>query len=123
MSAIDVIARAQAASAISKYGKALLFRKKTVGAHDSATHTLANGENTYSIKTLLEEYSQYLVNGTTVQAGDLKLTLAAKGNQIPEIGWTVDLYVGTTLTKYSIVSVSAVYSGEQVALYICQVRK
>lgn len=123
MSAIDTIARAQAKSAIAKYGKRLTFRALTTGAHDAVTHSPGVVEAVYTLRGLLEEYALREVDGTNVMRGDMKVTVAAKDNEVPKVGWTVDLDVAVPPARFTIIAVGAVYSGEQVALYICQVRK
>lgn len=123
MSAIDNIARKAASNAITKYGKAVVFRKLTAGARNPATLKTDVSENQYPARALVENYTAYQINGTTIRAGDLKLTIAAQGNELPELGWFVDFNnLGEVLT-YSVVMVESVFSGEQAALYICQVRK
>lgn len=118
MSFVDALARAQAAKAIGSYGKTATLNKIAAGTYDPATSAVINTTTPYVVKVLIETYSQGLIDGTLILAGDLKLTMPALNNQVPVAG---DEIVFDGITR-KIVAVNSVFSGEQVATFIMQAR-
>jgi len=123
MSAIDTIARSQAQTAITRYGKAIVLRRLVAGVRNAVTHKVEQVENSYIARALIEGYSAQSLVDTSILSGDLKLTIAAKAIERPEAGWLVDFNDAGNITTYTIISVEEIYSGELAALYVCQVRK
>lgn len=118
MSFIDGIARSQAASAINTYGKTATLNKLSTGTYNPATGSVTGSLTAYAVKVLIEAYKANLIDGTIIQASDYKATLAALNNQAPDQDdtLTVDGVTGR------IVSVGPIYAGEQIAVYVLQVR-
>lgn len=104
---------------LSEFGKAVTLNRVTAGTYDPATSKATNSEKSETVNALLEDYKPYeLANGLAV-VGDKKLTVAAQGFKVPALtdGVTIDG------TRFAIVSLQTIYSGELAALYIIQGRK
>lgn len=112
--------RPMAHNLIAKYGKTVTFTKTTAGTFDPVTGTTAGSTSTDTVVKVVPPAAVDVaeVNGTSIQTGDMKVSVAAV-DYTPDINQTVTIDGAT----YDIISVSPVYSGELVALYDCQVRK
>ena len=117
---LDATFRPLAHNLIAKYGKNVTFTKTTAGTFDPVTGTTIGSTSTDTVVKIAPPAAVDVaeVNGTSIQTGDLKVSVAAL-DYTPDINQTVTIDGAT----YDVVSVSPVYSGELVALYDCQVRK
>lgn len=120
MTSFDKRFRNLARNMIAKYGKEVVFSKPGTASYDPVTGTNTPGTPTTATVKVSppEAFKVNEVNGTTIQAQDVKVSTAAI-DYVPDISQTVT-FDGNT---YNIISVSPVYSGDLVAKYDCQLRK
>ena len=120
MTALDTKARATAVRLLDTYGKSVSHTIVTEGTYDPITGNVSGGNTTIGVpKAILEDYPGEAYASGLVYVNDKKLTIAAKGNVEPKPN---DRFtVGSDV--YTVVSSSIVWSGEQAALYVSQVRK
>ena len=120
MTTLDQRFPGRAQRLIAKYGKQVVFTKTTPGTFDpvSGTTTGATSTDTTIKVAPPSSFDIKEVNGTSIQTGDVKVSVAAL-DYVPDISQTVTFDSNT----YNIISVSPVYSGDAVAKYDCQLRK
>lgn len=120
MTALDTKARATAVRLLNKYGKAVSHSIIVEGTYNPITGDVSGGYSTVDVpKAIIEDFNGTDYVSGLVERGDRKLTIAAQGNSEPKPN---DQFVVGTDT-YTVVAVETVWSGEQAALYISQVRK
>ena len=120
MTALDTKARATAVRLLNKYGKAVSHTIVTEGTYDPITGDVSSGSTTIGVpKAVIEEYTGEEYAAGLVEKGDSKLTIAAKGNTEPKPNdrFTVDS------TVFTVISSQIIWSGEEHALYVSQVRR
>mgnify|MGYP003334282826 FL=1 len=120
MTALDTRARATALRLLEKYGKPVTLTQVTEGAYNPATGELSGGSTTVEYPhALIEDYngSDYVTG--LIEIGDRKVMTPAKGYDEPKPNdrFTIDS------DAYTVIAVETVWSGEQAAAYISQVRK
>lgn len=123
MTALDKKFRKLATNLIDKYGKSVTLTSVTNGAYNPATGTSAKTTATSTVKAIVEDYSLHSsgVRFQTglIKAGDKKVTIAALGiitKPKPSDTITIDT------VAWNIVRVVETWSGEQIAVYECQLR-
>jgi len=120
MTALDTKARATAIKLLNKFGKAVSHTIVTEGTYDPITGDISGGSTTVGVpKALIEEFNGEEYIAGLVEKGDQKLTIAAKGNTEPKPN---DRFIVDSVT-YTVISHHVVWSGEEHALYVSQVRK
>ena len=120
MTALDTKARATAVRLLNKYGKAVSHTIVTEGTYDPTTGNVSGGSTSVGVpKAILEEYSGEEYAAGLVEKGDKKLTIAAKGNTEPNPN---DRFIIDSVT-YTVISTQIIWSGEEHALYVMQIRK
>jgi len=120
MTALDTKARATAVRLLNKYGKAVSHTIVTEGTYDPITGDVSGGSTSVGVpKAILEEYSGEEYAAGLVEKGDKKLTIAAKGNTEPNPN---DRFIVDSVT-YTVIAVQVIWSGEEHALYVSQVRR
>lgn len=120
MAALDAKARATALKLINKFGKSVTLTRVTEGTYDPTTGDVSGSSTTTEIpKALIEDFNGVDYVSGLVEKGDRKITTPASGYTEPKPN---DRFtVGSDV--YTVVSVETVWSGEQAAIYISQVRK
>lgn len=120
MTVLDSPFRNLAHDLIAKYGKTVTFSKPGTATYDPVTGTNTPGTPTTTTVKVSppEAFKINEVNGTTIQAQDVKVSAAAV-DYVPDISQTVT-FDGNA---YNIISVSPIYSGDLVVKYDCQLRK
>lgn len=122
MTALDTKFRALSNRLIDKYGKSVTLTSVTNGAYNPATGTSAKTTATSTVKAIVEDYSLHSsgVGFQTglIKAGDKKVTIAALGITKPKPSDTVTI----DAVVWNIVRVVETWSGEQIAVYECQLR-
>lgn len=120
MTALDTKARATAVRLLNKYGKSVSHTIVTEGTYDPITGDVSGGSTTVGVpKAIIEDFNGTDYASGLVEKGDRKLTIAAQGNTEPKPNDSFT--VGSDV--YTVIAVETVWSGEQAALYISQVRK
>lgn len=127
MTALDIRARATGLRLLEKYGKPCTISRIIEGAYDPATGNIsAESVVTSTPFALIEDYSGILQSSEgialisgMIEKTDRKVTIPAKGQDEPAPNDRLSID-GVT---YSVISVGVVWSGEQAALYVMQVRK
>lgn len=111
---------------LQEFGKSMQLTHILSATYSTSTGVNSPSSSTQTVKGLVEEYADNMrdVMGDrqagTIVLGDKKITFAASGlTYPPEIA---DKIVVGGVT-YNVVNVSSVYSGEEIALYMMQVRK
>lgn len=120
MAALDAKARATALKLLNKFGKSVTLTMVTEGTYDPTTGDVSGSSTTTEIpKALIEDFNGVDYVSGLVEKGDRKITIPASGYTEPNPN---DRFtVGSDV--YTVVSVETVWSGEQAAIYISQVRK
>jgi len=122
MTVLDAKFRALSDKLIDKYGKSVTLTSVTNGAYNPATGTSAKTTATSTVKAIVEDYSLHSsgVGFQTglIKAGDKKVTIAALGITKPKPSDTVTI----DAVVWNIVRVVETWSGEQIAVYECQLR-
>lgn len=120
MTTLDTKARATAVKLLNKYGKSISHTIVTEGTYDPITGDVSGGSTTVGVpKAVIEDYDGTEYIAGLVEQGDKKLTIAAKGNTEPKPN---DRFVVGSDT-FTVINTQIVWSGEEHALYISQVRK
>ena len=97
--------------------------------YNTATGGVAETSTAYPVKCMVEGYNKYLRDGSTVLAGDRKLTIAARALPIEPAPVTKtgnDTYRDTITIMgqtFNVVDSEPVFSGEQVAIWTVQGRR
>jgi hypothetical protein len=125
VSFIDTVARNQAANVLKRFGKLVPYTSYAPGARDPATQTVplvATVSSRYiTVESVIKRDAGALdwKPGTVAEAADLRVTFC--GRDYPEP------ILGSLLTidgrDYRLLGFTPVYSGTQVATYICRVRE
>ena len=122
MTALDTKFRALSNRLIDKYGKSVTLTSVTNGAYNPATGTSAKTTATSTVKAIVEDYNLHSsgVGFQTglIKAGDKKVTIAALGITKPKPSDTITI----DTVAWNIVRVVETWSGEQIAVYECQLR-
>lgn len=120
MTALDIRARATGLRLLEKYGKPCTITRVTEGTYDPATGSIsAESVVTSTPFALIEDYKGIDFISGMIEKTDRKVTIPAKGQDEPAPNDRLSID-GVT---YSVISVGVVWSGEQAALYVMQVRK
>ena len=117
--ALDKKAMQVALRLINKYGKTVVHSHISTGEYDVATGDVTSSSVTNHIKGVVEDYKGYDFASGLVEAGTRKIISAALGNLEPRPNDTMTL----DNDVYKVLAVETVWSGEQAAVYISQVRK
>jgi hypothetical protein len=120
MAALDAKARATALKLLNKFGKSVTLTMVTEGTYNPATGELSSGSTSTEIpKALIEDFNGVDYVSGLVEKGDRKVTTPASGYTEPKPN--DQFTVGSDV--YTVIAVETVWSGEQAAIYISQVRK
>jgi hypothetical protein len=120
MAALDAKARATALKLLNKYGKSVTHTIVTEGSYDPITGDVSAPSTTTEVpKALVEDFNGVDYISGLVEKGDRKLTIPASGFAEPKPN---DRFtVGSDV--YTVIAVETVWSGDQAAIYVSQVRK
>lgn len=121
MTTLDDKLRPLASNLIDKFGKTVTLTTQSAGTYDPATRTTTITPTSVTPKAVIEEYTagQMFAGDGLILAGDKRLTFAAADITRPEPGDTVTI----DSVVWTIKAVQETWSGEQVAIYVVQVRK
>ena len=109
----------KATAALRKFGAAIALVRVTQGTPANAWDPPAQTEANYQGKGLLLSYAAHLVDGTTIQAGDVKLMLAADIATTPVAGDFIDVKT----ERYRIMRSEPFQPGGEVLYYDLQLRR
>jgi hypothetical protein len=117
--ALDAEMRQVAVDLTGELGKALTVRENTGSTYDPATGTNTVTYTDHAVNGAVRSYSERLIDGGSVQVGDLEVTLPAQS-----LSFEPDTQDKVTLDgeDWSIVNAARAY-GDQVIVYRLQVRK
>lgn len=109
--------------ALADYGTLVTFASVT-NTFNATTQSSTDSTTTYSVRAAIGTYGKFQVDGTTIQANDAKMTIAADaltalGAAAPKIGDRVTWFGETGEVK----SVRPIASGDMIAAYEVQVRR
>lgn len=106
---------------INDLGKVAVARVKSNQAYTESTGDVTESATDYTVKILPpERFDIGYIDGDVIRVSDLKTAVAASGLAFtPKLGMLVIFDSGT----YTTISVSPVYSGEQIAMWELQLRK
>lgn len=118
---LDEPLRAAAERLIARLGRPATLRR-VARSYDPATGKTAEITIDYAVTVSPpESFSEALIDGTLVEAGDMKALLAAKGAPVvPEVTGDLLLIDGTAWT---VLRVEPVMSGREAALYSLHLRR
>lgn len=120
MTTLDDSLPAEVAAVLATYGKDVIFSVPIGKTYNEATGGLDGGyTQNYPVKAAPPyEFSRQYVNGTTIQEGDVRILIAKPADFTPAISHKV-IFDSQT---FNLVSVSPIYSGENVVAYECIAR-
>ena len=121
MTELDLEIPGLAAELINEFGKAIGFGRVEPGEYDPDTGTAAPASAPRTLKAIVEPYKGQRLLAGLVEAGDLKLTVAAES--FPDGEPTTEDTAVIDDASYTVVNVLGIYSGEKVAIYEIQVRR
>jgi hypothetical protein len=119
---LDIEAALAALELINENGKAAVFSNYTAATYSVSTGKVTAGSPATFNKKIIPPYpyEQKLVDGDVVRVDDMQTGVAASG-----LGFTPER-LKTTVTIdnkiWTIVNIQPIYSGEDVALYLLQLR-
>lgn len=108
----------RAADLIRRFGQPVTIRRTVMTEPENPWETPTATEQDLSGVGVAEPYSERLVNGTSILAGDFKLTMASQG-VVPVIGDRV--VVGDV--EYGVVNVLSTSPGGIAVVYTLQLRR
>ena len=119
---IDEEAAAEIAAVLAEVGKSIVYTIVSGNDYDPATGETATGTtSTYSLKSIPPfEYEQKYIDGDIVRAGDMLTGIEGDGLLFTPAPGVLITFDSMTWT---VVSVQRYYSGEDVALYMLQLRR
>ena len=106
---------ASSLAAIKARGQAVTITRKTSGAYDPDTGSVAVTETTETGYGLPVAFKQHEIDDSLVKQGDVKLLLAASGISRPAVNDVVTL----STRKFTIKSVSELWPGGDAILFTC----
>jgi hypothetical protein len=109
----------KATAALRKFGAAIALVRIQQATPTNPWDPPAQTEASYQGKGLLLSYAAHLVDGTTIQAGDVKLMLAADIATTPVAGDFVDVKT----ERYRVVRSEPFQPGGEVLYYDLQLRR
>lgn len=112
---------ATALKMVNRFGAAVTITRRTQGAYNSTTSTYAVTESTEAAMGVVENYKPREIDGTLIQAGDIKLVLAAQGITEPSINDKVTLSNGVRYTVKGAPDI--VKPGDTAIIYTLQLRR
>lgn len=115
---LDRAMRPLASNLLGVFGKNVTITYHTPGSYSAVTGTSTSTTSTATVRAMVERYD-IREFGEFVRAGDLKVTTYARGVTTPDVNDRVTI----DLVSYRVISVESLYSGEQPALHIMQVRR
>lgn len=128
MSVLDGPARSVAQTLLSQFGTDVTLIEPSGGSFDPETQSVSgDAEIRHEVNGLVESYSALTARSAeseqrSVQQGDRKITVAAADSGLdgePTTDWTAEV----DGTSYEVVGIDPVRSGDQVSLWILQVRR
>ena len=108
---------------IEEDGKSVIFKTYPAAAYDPASGETVVGSVTSSSEKVIPpfHYEEKYINGDTIQLGDMQTGIAASGLAfVPDPSITK---VVIDSAEWTIVNMNSIYSGEEIALYMLQLRK
>ena len=119
MALLDAVGR-QVAGLIDIFGGSVILDIRGNESYDPVEGLAIDTPTTQTVKGVVEEYQERLVNGDTIRPGDQKVTIKAAGlTNVPSPGDTVTV-LGV---RHQVVRVVSIASGDNVAAYTLQVRR
>lgn len=108
---------------LAEFGKQVTFRVYPEAVYDPETGKNTIGEPAdYTVKAIPPySYEAKYIDGDTVLAGDMQTGIAASGLEFTPKPSETKVVIDSV--EWSIVSVQPQYSGEQIAVYLIQLRK
>ena len=107
---------------INKYGKEVIFRDDPDGTYDPTTGKYTAGTVLYHDRRIIPPFpfDEKYINGDTIRVGDILTGVAASGIPFtPYEGMKVDI----SSVIWRIIKTGSVYTGQNIALFMLQLRK
>lgn len=120
MTLLDGPLRAVTDSLLGQFGALGTIGYVTTGEYNPSTGKASQDEGvTASTRGIVEQYRKAEIDGTVVLRGDFKWSVPALGITKPSPNDTVTL----DSVRYTVVNVESVYSGDEAALHVLQLRR
>jgi len=116
MAVLDTPLRKAAQSVLRVFGQSVTFTDPGTATFDPATNTVVAGATATTVQAVVTEFSTRELGGV-IQHGDRKVLVAASA-----ITPTVAMALTIGDRRHDVVDVQAVYSGDQVAVYVVAAR-
>lgn len=117
---LDKQMRLAAQRLVDDFGKPVTIRR-TTSTYDVQLGKTYTSTTDYNVNGALENYADRRIDGSLILSGDLQVTIPARDLAITPDQETDALILDSE--TWSIVNLSRIYSGEQVAVYQMQVRQ
>lgn len=105
---------------VGLFGKSVTHSRVTPGTYNTATGTATPTTATQTLPAIIEEYKGAELVSGLVMSGDKKVSIAGAAFATPPKPTDTITIDGLAFT---VVEVAAIYSGEDVALYVLKCRK
>lgn len=120
MAVLDKPLRKVASKLIRRFGTTVTLIRKGAPAYNIATGTATESSTNYSIKAIIEDYKANEMQEGLVKVGDRRILFAS--SELPFEPQPSDQIVFGGIT-HNVISIQQFYSGDQSAVFSCQVRK
>lgn len=106
---------------IRRFGQKVTITRKVQGSYNASTssRTITTSTQT-NVDAVVEEYKQREIDGTMIQAGDIKMHLPALGVNQPSNN---DVITTADSTSYTIKNVNVISPSGSPIMYTLQLRK
>ena len=120
--ALDKVMRSVAKNLIGSFGTTAVITTYTGGTYDPITDATIPGEGVQTVITCSppSEYKSYVIDGTRIQTGDMKILIPAL---VYETAPTTDQTVTIRGDTYKVIGVMPISSGNQEAVWEVQLRR
>lgn len=108
---------------IDELGKTVEIKIYPAQTYDPTTGEATKGDYTRYVKKIIPPYpyQQKYINGDTIKQGDMQTGIAGSGlGFTPEPGLT-EIFIDTQ--RWTIVNMMPIYSGEQICMFLLQLRR
>ncbi len=111
---------------LEEFGKTVQFTIDSEGVYDQSESEFSEASPVYYAKKIVppDKYDKEFVDGDLIRANDLQTGVAGDGLEFELTPGTLTrIHVTIDTEVFKIVKVQPIYSGEQVAIYMLQLRQ
>lgn len=120
MAILDKPLRKVSSRLIGRFGTTVTLIRRSPPSYDVATGTSTETSQQYRLKAVIQDYKANELQDGLVKVGDRRILFAS--SELPFEPQPSDQIVFGGIT-HNVISIQQFYSGDQSAVFICQVRK